>query len=203
MVFGDDTQMRRSYDRVITGERPEMLFSLAYERRKGVTRTQCLVVWDSRCCSVHICWVEWLGRVIDRHFHHSTVIGRNSDGKGRSCSNRRFVHFSAYAFQRTVGLRDRSDEIEESHYMKNEGRCPLACPTNLRMHHAARDARCAHLNTFVYSASRFESGLRRLNRETRAEKAGYWFDFHFRAVSRHQLVWRSIGRQPAPIGPVR
>ena len=21
-------------------------------------------------------WVEWLGRVIDRHFHHSTVIGR-------------------------------------------------------------------------------------------------------------------------------
>ena len=47
-------------------------------------------------------WVEWLGRVIDRHFHHSTVVGRNSDGQARSCSNRRFVHISAYAFQPTM-----------------------------------------------------------------------------------------------------
>ena len=150
-----------------------MHFNLAYEQRKGVTRTQCLVVWDPDTAPFTFAQgrsIEWLGRVVDRHFHHSTVIGRNSDGKGRSCSNCRFVHFSAYAFQCTVGLSERWGN-------RTEGRCTLGRPTNLQMHYAARDACCIHLNTFVYSASSFERST--LNRETRVEMAEDGFDFHF------------------------
>ena len=134
IAFGDDTQKRRDYHWVITG-RCFLVWDLKRGKElhapnvslSGIPDTAPFTFAQGR-------WVEWLRQVIDRHFHHSTLIGRNSNGKRRSCSKRRFVHFSAYAFQCTVGLRDRSDEIEESHYMNNEGRCPLACPNNLQMY---------------------------------------------------------------------
>ena len=76
-------QKRRRFHSTITGERPEMLFSLAQERSKGVSRTQCLVVWRFQIpLRSHCPALGWLGRGMDRHFYHSTVIGTNSDKKG-------------------------------------------------------------------------------------------------------------------------
>ena len=70
-------QKRQRYHWVITGEQPEIHFSLAYEKGKelhtpnvslsGIPDTAPFTFSQGR-------WVEWLGRVIDRHFHHSTVI---------------------------------------------------------------------------------------------------------------------------------
>ena len=44
IVSGHDTQKRRRYHWAIAGERPEIYFSLAKEKRKGATRTQRLIV---------------------------------------------------------------------------------------------------------------------------------------------------------------
>ena len=41
-----------------------------------------------------------------------------------------------------------------------------------------------------------------LNRETRARMAGYWFDFHFRYVSRHRSLYGGQAvADPRPLGP--